>query len=238
LASDGIIPAVVAGSLLVDFSALTGKTLMQKWLWVVVAVLALAAGLWLSASFKSDPAEPLAALVYPSPRTLTEFNLLDEQKQQVGLKDLQGHWTLVFVGYTHCPDICPMTMAKLAGMYQDLVKLTPEPLEIWFVSVDPKRDTPEQLAQYITYFKQAPIKARTADHKDLFPFIRQLGLMYAINDGAEDRYTVDHSASIALLNPQGAVVAMFKPEMKAGAVPLINNQQFLTDYPLVIAATR
>ncbi len=110
---------------------------MQKWLWVVVAVLALAAGLWLSASFKSTPAEPVAALVYPSPRTLTEFNLLDEQKQQVGLKDLQGHWTLVFVGYTHCPDICPMTMAKLAAMYQDLVKLTPDPLEIWFVSVDP-----------------------------------------------------------------------------------------------------
>lgn len=213
---------------------------MQKWLWVVVAVVALAAGLWLSASFKSAPAEPVAALVYPSPRALTEFNLLDEQKQQVGLKDLQGHWTLIFVGYTHCPDICPMTMAKLAGMYQDLVKLTPEPLEIWFVSVDPKRDTPEQLAQYITYFKQAPIKARTADHKDLFPFIRQLGLMYAINDGTEtnsDRYTVDHSASIALLNPQGAVVAMFKPEMKSGAVPLINNQQFLADYPLVIAAT-
>ena len=212
---------------------------MQKWLWVVVAVVALAAGLWLSASFKSAPADPVAALVYPTPRALTEFNLLDEQKQQVGLKDLQGHWTLIFVGYTHCPDICPMTMAKLAGMYQDLVKLTPEPLEIWFVSVDPKRDTPEQLAQYITYFKQAPIKARTADHKDLFPFIRQLGLMYAINDGTEtnsDRYTVDHSASIALLNPQGAVVAMFKPEMKAGAVPLINNQQFLADYPLVIAA--
>lgn len=209
---------------------------MQKWLWGVVAVVALAAGLWLSASFKSASAEPVAALVYPTPRALTEFNLLDEQKQPVGLKDLQGHWTLIFVGYTHCPDICPMTMAKLAGMYQDLVKMTPEPLEIWFVSVDPKRDTPEQLAQYITYFKQAPIKARTADHKDLFPFIRQLGLMYAINDGSEERYTVDHSASIALLNPQGAVVAMFKPEMKAGAVPLINNQQFLADYPLVIAA--
>ncbi|WP_272941633.1 SCO family protein [Rheinheimera sp. A13L] len=136
----------------------------------------------------------------------------------------------------HCPDICPMTMAKLAGMYQDLVKLTPEPLEIWFVSVDPKRDTPEQLAQYISYFNQAPMKARTAKHKDLFPFIRQLGLMYAINEGTEDRYTVDHSASLALPNPQGAVVAMFKPEMKPGAVPLINNQQFLADYPLVIAA--
>ena len=176
---------------------------MQKWLWVVVAVVALAAGLWLSASFKSAPAEPVAALVYPTPRALTEFNLLDEQKQQVGLKDLQGHWTLIFVGYTHCPDICPMTMAKLAGMYQDLVKLTPDPLEIWFVSVDPKRDTPEQLAQYITYFKQAPIKARTADHKDLFPFIRQLGLMYAINDGSEER-DKDNRPSSPLLQLRGA----------------------------------
>ncbi|MDF3126939.1 SCO family protein [Rheinheimera sp. 1928-s] len=213
---------------------------MQKWLWGLVAVIALAAGLWLSASFKSTTADPVAALVYPTPRALTDFHLLDEQNQPVGVKDLQGHWTLIFVGYTHCPDICPMTMAKLAGMYQDLVKLTPEPLEIWFVSVDPKRDTPEQLAQYIRYFNQAPIKARTAEHKDLFPFIRQLGLMYAINDGSDasnsERYTVDHSASLALLNPQGAVVAMFKPEMKPGAVPLINNQQFLADYPLVIAA--
>jgi protein SCO1/2 len=213
---------------------------MQKGLWVVVALVALAAGVWLSGSFKSTPAEPVTALVYPSPRALTEFHLLDEQKQSVGLQDLQGHWTLVFVGYTFCPDICPMTMAKLAAMYQDLVQLTPDPLEIWFVSVDPKRDTPEQLAQYISYFKQAPIKARTAEHQDLFPFVRQLGLMYAINDGGEanpnERYTVDHSASIALLNPQGAVVAMFKPEMEKGAVPLINNQQFLADYPLVIAA--
>jgi len=201
-------------------------------LWLV-AVISLLAGVWLS-QMQAGPKQPQQAVVYSKARPLTEFQLMDELGQPVGLTSLQGQWTLVFVGYTSCPDICPMTMAKLAALYPKLQQMTDTPLQIWFVSVDPKRDTPAQLADYVKHFNQPALKARTADHAQLFPFVRQLGLMYAIPGTQEGRYLVDHSASIALINPKAEVAAMFKPELKVGAVPLVNSDILLSDFPLVL----
>lgn len=206
---------------------------MNKYVIWVLLVLALLAGVWLS-QMQQDARQPQQAVVYPKARPLNDFSLLDEQGQTVGLDALRGQWTLVFVGYTSCPDICPMTMAKLAALQPKLQQMTSTPVQIWFVSVDPKRDTPVQLAQYVKHFNQPALKARTADHPALFPFVRQLGLMYAIPQQQEGRYLVDHSASIALIGPKADVVAMFKPEMKAGQLPLVDSDILLADFPLVL----
>lgn len=194
---------------------------------------AVVAGVMLYLLWQHQPL-PEQALVYPQPRNLAEFKLTDQDNQPRGRVDLLDKWTLAFVGYTYCPDICPLTLAKLAGVQAELAATLQQPLQIWFISVDPQRDTPQQLKQYVDYFKQPALTGLTAGHDQLFPFVRQLGLMYAMSSTTEQDYLVDHSASVVLINPLGQVAAIFKPVMAAGEVPLINREQLLADFPLVI----
>ena len=100
--------------------------------------------------------------------------------------------------------------------------------------MDPKRDSIEQLNNYVSYFEQADVLGMTAGHDQLFPFVRQLGLMYSLSSTTAEDYLVDHSASVALINPQGQLVAMFKPPMQQGELPVIDAQQLLADFPLVL----
>ncbi|EJI84437.1 electron transport protein SCO1/SenC [Alishewanella aestuarii B11] len=202
--------------------------------YLLLAIAAVVAG-GLSYKLWQQPAEPKSALVYPQARNLQEFQLVDQHGQPAGREQLYQQWTLAFVGYTYCPDICPLTLAKLAGVQPELAAMVKEPLKVWFISVDPQRDSVEQLNNYVNYFQQPAVLGLTAGHDQLFPFVRQLGLMYALNSNAEGNYLVDHSASVVLINPQGQLVAMFKPEMAMGQVPVIDTEQLLADFPLVLA---
>lgn len=204
---------------------------------VAVAMITALAGGVFSFQFFQKSQQPEHALVYPKARNLTEFTLVSHQGQPLTRQQLQGQWTLAFVGYTFCPDICPMTMATLTGAYQDLQAMLPQgqKLGIWFISADPQRDTVSALANYVGYFEQPAITGLTAEHDKLFPFVRDLGLMYAISSTTEPDYLVDHSASIVLINPQGQVAAVFKPEMKVGEVPLVTKAMLLADFPKVLA---
>lgn len=202
--------------------------------YLLLAIAAVVAG-GLSYKLWQQPAEPKSALVYPQARNLQEFQLVDQHGQPTGREQLYQQWTLAFVGYTYCPDICPLTLAKLAGVQPELAAMVKEPLKVWFISVDPQRDSVEQLNNYVNYFQQPAVLGLTAGHDQLFPFVRQLGLMYALNSNAEGNYLVDHSASVVLINPQGQLVAMFKPEMAIGQVPVIDTKQLLADFPLVLA---
>lgn len=204
---------------------------------VAVAMITALVGGVFSFQFFQKIQQPEHALVYPKARNLTEFTLVSHQGQPLTRQQLQGQWTLAFVGYTFCPDICPMTMATLTGAYQDLQAMLPQgqKLGIWFISADPQRDTVSALANYVGYFEQPAITGLTAEHDKLFPFVRDLGLMYAISSTTEPDYLVDHSASIVLINPQGQVAAVFKPEMKVGEVPLVTKAMLLADFPKVLA---
>jgi protein SCO1/2 len=204
---------------------------------VAVAMITALTGGVFSFQFFQKIQQPEHALVYPKARNLTEFTLVSHQGQPLTRQQLQGQWTLAFVGYTFCPDICPMTMATLTGAYQDLQAMLPQgqKLGIWFISADPQRDTVSALANYVGYFEQPAITGLTAEHDKLFPFVRDLGLMYAISSTTEPDYLVDHSASIVLINPQGQVAAVFKPEMKVGEVPLVTKAMLLADFPKVLA---
>lgn len=212
---------------------------MQKVWAILLLVAALAAGVLVYRQLQA-PAEFSNVLVYPTPREMKSFQLTSHTGQPVSREQLNGHWTLAFVGYTFCPDICPMTMAMLSGSYAGLSEALPagQKLQLWFVSVDPKRDTVAQLSNYVGYFEQPAIVGLTANHDQLFPFVRELGLMYAISTTTDEDYRVDHSASIVLLNPKGQLVAMFKPEMslEQNAVPVVTKAQLLRDFPEVLKA--
>ncbi|HEX5792725.1 MAG TPA: SCO family protein [Rheinheimera sp.] len=201
--------------------------------YVLLAAAALIAGVMLY-QLAQVSSEPKLALVYPQPRALADFTLTDQHGEVVNRERLYGQWTLAFVGYTSCPDICPLTLAKLAGVQPDLAAQVGQPLKVWFISVDPKRDSTEQLNNYVSYFEQADVLGMTAGHDQLFPFVRQLGLMYALSSTTAEDYLVDHSASVVLIDPQGQLVAMFKPPMQPGELPVIDAEQLLADFPLVL----
>lgn len=209
---------------------------MQK-IWALAFVVLTAISGYLGYQYLTSQSEFSSALVYPAPRNLSEFNLVDHRGNTVGREQLLGQWTLAFVGYTYCPDICPMTMATLSGAVAQLQQSLPkgQQLGIWFISVDPKRDTQKQMQTYVGYFEQRALTGVTASHDQLFPFVRELGLSYAISSSAEPEYRVDHSASIVLLNPLGQLVAVFKPEINSEAVPVVSKTQLLRDFPRVVA---
>lgn len=171
--------------------------------------------------------------VYESPREVKPFNLVDQNQQSFTKASLNGKWSLVFLGYLSCPDICPMTMAKLANLLPKLNEAADLPVQVLFVSVDPKRDIAQRRKEYVDYFNPE-IVGLGAEHKDLFPFVRNLGLMYSIPSGEEENYFVDHSASVVLINPQGDIAAIFKPKVAVGEVPTINSQVLLADFTTLV----
>ncbi len=201
--------------------------------YIVLAAGAMVAGVLLY-QLSQHSAEPKMALVYPQPRALADFQLTDQHGVTVNRERLYGQWTLAFVGYTYCPDICPLTLAKLAGLQPELAQQVSEPLKVWFISVDPNRDNTEQLLNYVSYFNQPDVLGMTAGHDQLFPFVRQLGLMYALSSSTDQDYLVDHSASVVLINPKGQLVAMFKPPLQPGQLPVLDGEQLLADFPLVL----
>ena len=118
---------------------------------VLLSAAAVVAGVMLYLLWQHQPL-PKQALVYPQARNLAEFKLIDQDNAPRSRADLMDKWTLAFVGYTYCPDICPLTLAKLSGVQAELASQLEQPLQIWFISVDPQRDTPTQLKEYVDYF--------------------------------------------------------------------------------------
>ena len=176
--------------------------------------------------------QPEYALYYQQPRALKTFQLTDHNGQLFKKEQLTGQWSLAFLGYTSCPDVCPTTLQNLGFIYDDL-KAIAKNTQILLVSADPQRDTQEKLNQYINYFNPEFIALR-AEHGMLFPFTRNLGLMYAIN-GEGESYLVDHSASLVLINPNGNITAIFKPEQAIGKVPTIDSDKLLSDYQKIVS---
>lgn len=174
---------------------------------------------------------------YPMPRALSEFTISKHSGGDFTNTDLQGKWTLVFVGYTFCPDICPVTLAELNKVYPQLTELvSANPLQIWFLSVDPKRDTIERLNEYVNYFNPEFV-ATTGPHEQLFPLVRSMGMMYSMSESTDNpNYLVDHSASIVVINPDGNVIGRFQPKHVIGELSISDTQQIIEDLPILLSS--
>lgn len=183
----------------------------------ILALAAAALGWWLGNGTFRPPAAPpalpqvQAGTLLPQPKALAPFTLTGEDGEPLGKEDLAGRWTFVFFGYTHCPDICPTTLATLTQVDKRLADAGEGTRpRVLFVSVDPERDTPERLAEYVGYF--APdFRGATADREELQALTRQLGVLYARSEGQETAmgYLVDHSGAVLLLDPQVRLTAIF-----------------------------
>jgi protein SCO1/2 len=142
-------------------------------------------------------------------RQLADFSLIDQQGRRFGSAELRGHWSLLFFGYTNCPDFCPTTLATLAAMEKRLrAEHAPVVPQVIFVSVDAKRDTPAQLAKYVPYFDPQFIGLTAADQPSIEAVAKKLGVAVSIQASADGNYTVDHSGAIFVLNPDGRLNAI------------------------------
>lgn len=209
----------------------------QKLLLALVAAFALATGLgvawWVSGNTVGS--EPQYLQRFPEPRQLADIELVNQRNEIVTNDVFKGRWSLLFLGYTYCPDVCPTTMAALSKIYPELKNIsTDTPIQVVFVSVDPQRDSPERLASYIGFFNPEFV-ALTGEHKVLFPLVRSLGLMYAIAESTDNpNYLVDHSASVVVVDPDGLAIGRFKPKYNPGEVAVSDSIQILTDMPVII----
>lgn len=172
---------------------------------------------------------------YPQPRELTDFALTSHKNLPFTKEDVLDKWTLLFLGYTYCPDICPTTLAALNNAYDKIKQATSgEPIQVVFISVDPKRDSIERLNEYMNFFNPEFIGA-TGEHAELFPLVRSMGMMYAMTESTDSAsYLVDHSASIVVLNKQAQVIGRFKAQHKPGSVPISDTQQIISDLPRIV----
>ena len=192
----------------------------------VIAIVTLMGGIAAWFVLQKPPLELQTTQLFPTPRAVIPFSMTDHKGNVFTQENVKGKWSILFAGYTSCPDICPTTMGKLSNAYSKLSKIAP--LQIVLVSVDPQRDTQAKLNAYIEFFHPEFIAVR-ADHKQLIPITRNLGMAYSMV-GEGENYLVDHSASLVLISPKGERFAMIKPKSdQLGKIPQIKTSSLIND---------
>src|SRR5258708_2663676 len=190
-----------------------------------VALAAILAGAWLAdVDREHDSRARLlpdqVITLFPDPKPLTAFALTDHKNRVFDLASLKGKWTFLFFGFTHCPDVCPTTLAVLARARANIAKNTAgaEDIQFVFVSVDPNRDTAGKLRQYLEYFDPTFLGV-TGDNAQIANLAGQLGAadQVAITPGLEN-YPVYHTAAVFLLDPRARYHAVFTPPHDAEAI--------------------
>jgi len=167
----------------------------------------------------APPPQLERATLFAEPRALPVLELIDQAGTPFGAQRLRGHWTFLFFGFVNCPDVCPTTLATLAQVRRMLADL-PEPDQpgVVLVSVDPGRDTPPVLAQYVAHFDPS-FTGVTGSPGAIESLTQALGVAVFVGSTAADgNYAVDHTAAIFLVDPEGRFAALFNTPHEAGAI--------------------
>ena len=167
--------------------------------------------------------QELMAVMRPVATTLKPFTLDGKNNSKFSNQDLKDKWSFVFFGYTHCPDICPTTLVTLKQINQLLQKHSgaspaKSDFQVVFVSVDPKRDTPEGLAEYVSFFNKDFIGI-TGNSDKIKSFAQQFAAAYILEPPEKDgNYLVSHTSSIFLVSPEQKLLAAFSPPLVAETI--------------------
>lgn len=182
---------------------------------VLIIALAVTAGFaWrLGSDAVVQAPEEIADYLFWEAKALTTFTLVGANNEALRLDDLKGKWSFIFFGYTHCPDVCPFTLSALGAAFKILEQdptVSPA-IQGIFVSVDPKRDTPELLKEYAPYFNDR-FSGVTGTTAQVDAITRQMGAFYEIHPGKpEESYLVSHNSAIFLVDPRGRLYGRFPP---------------------------
>ncbi|MFK8068773.1 MAG: SCO family protein [Gammaproteobacteria bacterium] len=188
---------------------------------ILIAAVALIGGIMFSFNInKSESIEKtpvnISGLLWPNPKQISVFSLIDQNAELFNLDNLQGKWSMMFFGYTHCPDVCPTTMTLLNSVVTELSadeKINEETIpHVIFVTVDPERDTQQHLSEYIAYFNN-DFSGLTGSEEELSVLMKQLGILHMKvedkNSTENENYLMDHSSAILLLDPKARLVGIF-----------------------------
>jgi protein SCO1/2 len=191
---------------------------MSNRYWISVAAVALAAavaGVYV-AKLVNQPAVPSleSGTSLPRPKPLSAFSLVDTQGKATTPETLRSHPSLVFFGFTHCPDVCPTTLALLASVQKQVAV---PGLKVALISVDPERDTPEQLGKYISSVAGDFI-GLTGTPSEIVNTTKSFGVASRRVDLPGGSYTMDHSATVFALDSDARIVAVFTPPFNAAAL--------------------
>lgn len=188
----------------------------------IVAIVAAVGGALVSRGMFDSSGVPQAAMtagtLLQPPRPITDVALVDHTGKPFDTTRLTNRWTLLFFGFTNCPDVCPATLTILAQIEKRLQDLPDSQMpQIALVSVDPERDTQEQLAKYVAFFSPTFIGV-TGTQENLDAFTRAMTVPVAIHKLPNGGYTVDHSAAIFLIDPNAAMHALFSTPHDAAKI--------------------
>lgn len=150
-----------------------------------------------------------SAYVFTDPYAVAGFQLLTHDDRSFDNSALKGKWSFLFFGYTHCPDVCPTTLAVFDEIQRTLGGTSARDVQFVFVTVDPARDTPQRLKKYVTSFNPAFLGV-TGDGAELARLSESMGVMYAkVAVGSGQDYFMDHSTAVQLTNPEGRLHGVF-----------------------------
>jgi len=191
---------------------------MSKRYWITVGAVAAAAavaGVFVARQL-NQPALPSldSGTPLPVPRMLADFNLVDTHGAPATLDALRGHPTLVFFGFTHCPDVCPTTLALLASVQKQVAI---PGLKVALISVDPERDTPAELGKYIASFG-GDLIGLTGSAPEIVDVARNFGVAASRVELGGGNYTMDHSATVFALDSGARMIAVFTPPFRGAAL--------------------
>ncbi|WP_122667260.1 SCO family protein [Pseudomonas viridiflava] len=203
-------------------------TRTQKTVFILVAIVALILGLTVNRVLSGKGSGDQTALIdagiilLPQSRKLPDLTMTNQEGQPVQVNAFKDKWTLLFFGYTYCPDICPTTLAQLRQIKSELPQEALSKLRVVLISVDPNRDTPQQLKQYLGYFDKDFV-GLTGSVPDIQKLANGVSIPFIPADTSKPGYTVDHSGNLALLGPDGHQRGFIRAPF--------NNQKLLAQLP-------
>lgn len=180
--------------------------------YLLVPLLVLSFMVYLKKQREVGPPE-ISGIYLPKPEFVMPFVLTTAENENFTDENLLGKWSVLFFGFTYCPDVCPTTLATLDNVMTGLDEKYPSLIkpQVVFISIDPERDNLAQLNKYIKYFNQDFVGV-TGSQKQLNSLSRQMGVVYDkvfLGNGEEsDDYLMEHSTSLALINPKGGIQAI------------------------------
>jgi protein SCO1/2 len=186
-----------------------------RWLLVVAAAGAAAvAGFCLAVRLEHQGPQLVSGTWLPQPKSVADFRLFDTHGRPFTRRELAAGPTLVFFGFTHCPDVCPTTLVKLAA----ISRTAPPPrARVLFISIDPQRDTPSLLAEYLRAF-DPQFEGLTGEPGAISALAASFGVAVNRVELPGGDYTMDHSAVVFLVDERARIAAIFTPPFDAPAM--------------------
>ena len=204
-------------------------TKTQRNVFILVALLALIMGLIFNSLISKSSHGNNAALteagiiLLPQSRHLPALTLTNQDGQPVHINELKDKWSLLFFGYTYCPDICPTTLSQLRQIKNELPEEVQDKLQVVMVTVDPNRDNPQQLKKYLSYFDPQFAGLTPGSIEELQTLANAVSIPFIAPDTSKPNYTVDHSGNLALIGPDGTQRGFIRAPF--------NTQKMVTQLP-------